>query len=255
MESAHIKDLLAHMRVIHNPYDRISWYRILLLIENVGPKTAGNIFSALMKAKAGYIGIIDATKERKKSKGLKKLVELYTSIETVPKTVAELGDVVMAHYLPYLKDKYDDHPKRIKDLEQLITIMGRYEDLESFLIDMALEPPTASIEGALSTDNRNDDRMVLSTIHSAKGLEWHTVFIIWTVDGRFPSVHALDNPDELEEELRLMYVAATRAKENLYITYPSQVYDRGSGLFFGRPSRFFEELPEELIDRISLSSW
>ena len=255
MESAHIKDLLAHMRVIHNPYDRISWYRILLLIEKIGPKTAGDIFSALVKTKAGYIGIFDATKERRKSKGLKKLVELYTSIETVPKTVAELGETVMAHYLPILKDKYDDHPKRIKDLEQLITIMERYEDLETFLIDMALEPPTASIEGALSTDDRNDDRMVLSTIHSAKGLEWHTVFIIWAVDGRFPSVHALDNPDELEEELRLMYVAATRAKENLYITYPSQVYDRGSGLFLGRPSRFFEGLPEELMDRISLSSW
>jgi DNA helicase-2/ATP-dependent DNA helicase PcrA len=255
MESAHIKDLLAHLRVVHNPYDRISWYRLLLLLEKIGPKTANDIFEAVLDAKTGYTGIYSAAEGRSKLKGLRKLVELYATIDAVQMTVAEMGEAVLAYYQPILKRKYDDHPKRIKDLEQLLTIMERYEELESFLIDMALEPPTASIEGALSTEERTDDRLVLSTIHSAKGLEWHTVIIIWAVDGRFPSVHALDNPDDLEEELRLMYVAATRAKENLFVTYPSQVYDRGAGLFFGRPSRFIEGLPEGLIDKVTLSSW
>ena len=99
----------------------------------------------------------------------------------------------------------------------------------------------------------NEDRLVLSTIHSAKGLEWHTVFVIWAVDGRFPSIHALDKQEDLEEELRLMYVAATRAKENLFLTYPSQVYDRSSGLFFGRPSRFVDGFSDDIIERMYLT--
>lgn len=255
MESAHIKDLLAHMRVVNNPSDRISWYRLLLLLDNIGPKTANDIYAAIAAANAGYTGIFTATEGRSKFKGLKKLVALYAALDAVPMTVAEMGETVLAYYQPILKSKYDDHPKRMKDLEQLLTIMERYEDLESFLIDMALEPPTSSAEGALATAESPEDRLVLSTIHSAKGLEWHTVFIIWAVDGRFPSVHSLDNPEDLEEELRLMYVAATRAKENLFITYPSQVYDRGAGLFWGRPSRFVDRLPEGLIEKVTLSSW
>ncbi len=255
MESAHIKDLLAHMRVVNNPYDRISWYRLLLLIENIGPKTASDIYSEIAATNAGYNGIFTATEGRRKFEGFKGLVELYAAIDAARMSVTEMGEAVLAYYLPILKSKYDDHPKRMKDLEQLLTIMTRYESLESFLIDMALEPPSASVEGALSTEDSTANRLVLSTIHSAKGLEWHTVFIIWAVDGRFPSVHALDNPEDLEEELRLMYVAATRAKENLFIIYPSQVYDRGTGLFFGRPSRFVDGFPDALMDRLILPSF
>jgi DNA helicase-2/ATP-dependent DNA helicase PcrA len=255
MESAHIKDLLAHMRVVNNPYDRISWYRLLLLIENIGPKTASDIYSEIAATNAGYNGIFTATEGRRKFEGLKRLVEFYAAIDAARMSVTEMGEAVLAYYQPILKSKYDDHPKRMKDLEQLLTIMTRYGSLESFLIDMALEPPSACVEGALSTEDSTASRLVLSTIHSAKGLEWHTVFIIWAVDGRFPSVHALDNPEELEEELRLMYVAATRAKENLFIIYPSQVYDRGTGLFFGRPSRFVDGFPDALIDRLTLPSF
>jgi DNA helicase-2/ATP-dependent DNA helicase PcrA len=89
----------------------------------------------------------------------------------------------------------------------------------------------------------------LSTVHSAKGLEWKTVFIIWALDGRFPSHHALDRLDALEEERRLMYVAATRARDNLIITYPVQIYDRASGALLYQPSRFLEGLDEELIEK------
>ncbi|MFZ0724282.1 MAG: ATP-dependent helicase [Desulfobacterales bacterium] len=255
MESAHIKDLLAYMRVVHNPYDRISWYRLLLLLENIGPKSAHDIYEALAAERGGTMGIAAAVAGRKKSAGLERLVELYAAIDARPLSVTELGETVLAYYLPVLKRKYDDHPKRVKDLEQLLTIMIRYDELENFLTDMALEPPSASVEGLLAPEGGGDERLVLSTIHSAKGLEWHTVFIIWAVDGRFPSVRALDNPADLEEELRLMYVAATRARENLFITYPSQVFDRGAGLYFGRPSRFVDELPDKIIERASISPW
>jgi DNA helicase-2/ATP-dependent DNA helicase PcrA len=255
MESAHIKDLLAHMRVVLNPYDRISWYRLLLLLEKIGPKSAHDIYEAVSAEHAGTAGIMTAVSRRKKPVGLERLAELYAAIDARPMSVAEMGETVLAYYLPILKRKYDDHPKRQKDLEQLLTIMIRYDELEDFLSDMALEPPSASVEGYLSTDGSEGDRLVLSTIHSAKGLEWHTVFIIWAVDGRFPSVRALDNTAELEEELRLMYVAATRARDNLFITYPSQVFDRGAGLYFGRPSRFVDRLPQEVIESSSVSPW
>jgi DNA helicase-2/ATP-dependent DNA helicase PcrA len=255
MESAHIKDLLAHMRVIQNPYDRISWYRLLLLLEKIGPKSAHDIYEAVSAEHAGTAGITTIVSGRKSSAGLERLAELYAAIDARPLSVAEMGETVLAYYLPILKRKYDDHPKRQKDLEQLLTIMLRYDELEDFLSDMALEPPSSSVEGYLSTDGSDGDRLVLSTIHSAKCLEWHTVFIIWAVDGRFPSVRALDNTAELEEELRLMYVAATRAKDNLFITYPSQVFDRGAGIYFGRPSRFVDRLPQEVIESSSVSPW
>ena len=153
--------------------------------------------------------------------------------------------------MPILKGKYDDHPKRAKDLEQLLAIMERYSDLSLFLTDMALEPPNTSIGDTFSaaTDTPADNRLTLSTIHSAKGLEWHTVFIIWALDGRFPSPQALCKEEELEEELRLMYVAETRARENLIFTYPNQVYDRIMGMVLDRPSRFIGMIQKSVLEK------
>jgi DNA helicase-2/ATP-dependent DNA helicase PcrA len=91
--------------------------------------------------------------------------------------------------------------------------------------------------------------LTLSTIHSAKGLEWHTVFILWTLDGRFPSIHSLKDESLLEEERRLMYVAATRARENLFFIYPEEVYEKSSGIILSRPSRFLDNIPEEILEK------
>ena len=157
------------------------------------------------------------------------LAKLLIAMDPGRMSVSALGEAVLSHYLPVLKKKYDDHPKRARDLEQLLAIMERYQSLESFLTDMAIEPPTTAVDETFSMTIPEDQRLTLSTIHSAKGLEWHTVFIIWALDGRFPSAHAINKGEELEEELRLMYVAATRAKENLFITYPGRLFDRISG--------------------------
>jgi DNA helicase-2/ATP-dependent DNA helicase PcrA len=165
--------------------------------------------------------------------------------------VEEMGERLLEYYMPILKQKYDDYPKRAKDLSQLLTIMDRYENLGHFLSDMALEPPSASVNDVLATDDR-DEHLVLSTIHSAKGLEWHTVFIIWALEGRFPAMYAARSEEEMEEELRLMYVAATRAKENLYFTYPVNVYDHGLGTVFSRLSRFIDGISEEILAPWSL---
>ena len=247
VESAHIKDVLAHLRVMANVYDRISWYRILLLIEKVGPKTAQKIYEATLTEKAGYTGLLSA--EVATSKGLERLKKLISLLDSEPMTVSEMGEAIVEYYMPILKERFDDHPRRAKDLEHLVEIMERYKRLDLFLTDMALEPPNTSFENSLYADAPGADRLTLSTIHSAKGLEWRTVFVIWTLDGRFPSVHSLHKEEELEEELRLMYVAATRAKENLFFTYPSNVYDRSTGLILNQPSRFLDDIPDDILQK------
>ena len=249
VESAHIKDVLAHLRIIVNANDRISWYRILLLIEKVGPKSAQRIYEAVLKEKSGYIGLLTIKLKLSRMRAIERLKNLFALIDRHAMSVAEMGEAVVKYYRPILEQNYDDHPKRIKDLEHLVTIMERYENLEQFLTDMALEPPNASIEDTLFEDSLPKDRLVLSTVHSAKGLEWHTVFVIWTLDGRFPSIHSLYKEEELEEELRLMYVAATRAKENLFFTYPDHAYDKGSGIVLSRPSRFLDFIPDHILER------
>lgn len=247
VESAHIKDILAHMRVMANVYDRISWYRILLLIEKVGPKSAGKIFEAIIKEKSGYTGLLSAKIER--IKGLERLMQLISTLDARPMTVSEMGKTIIDYYLPILKETYDDHPRRARDLEHLIEIMNRYKSLGQFLTDMALEPPTVSFENSFYDGVSAPERLILSTIHSAKGLEWHTVFVIWALDGRFPSVHTLHKQEELEEELRLMYVAATRAKEKLFFTYPGNVYDRSTGLVLNRPSRYLDGIADDILEK------
>jgi DNA helicase-2/ATP-dependent DNA helicase PcrA len=254
VESAHIKDVLAHLRVIANPNDRINWYRILLLIEKIGPTTAQRVFEAIKNEGSGYTGLLTVKSSTGALKGLNRLKGLFSEIDCSSMSVARMGEAIIKYYLPILKARHDDHPKREKDLEQLLAIMERYGNLEGFLTDMALEPPNTAVGNTLSTEPGPGDRLVLSTVHSAKGLEWHTVFIIWALDGRFPSAQSLYKEEDLEEELRLMYVAATRAREHLYFTYPGQIYDRSVGVMLNRPSRFIDMLPVDILEQRSAES-
>jgi len=157
----------------------------------------------------------------------------------------------LRYYEPILKRVHrEDHPKRRRDLEHFATIAARYQDLEQLLSDVALEPPSDSVDEVLATEP-DEGLLTLSTIHSAKGLEWHAVFVIWAAEGRFPSSFNVGD-DEIEEERRLMYVAATRAKAELYLTYPIQLYERGIGLVMSKPSRFISDLPETILRPVSL---
>ncbi len=249
VESAHIKDVLAHLRVISNPHDRISWYRILLLVNKIGPTTAQKLFEAIKAEGSGYTGLLTVKSTTGALKGLKRLKDLFSEIDSYQMSVAKMGEAIIRYYLPILKERHDDHPRREKDLEQLLAIMERYGNLENFLTDMALEPPNTSVGDTFATETASTDRLVLSTVHSAKGLEWHTVFIIWALDGRFPSAQSIYKEEDLEEELRLMYVAATRAREELYFTYPGQIYDRSAGVMLDRPSRFIDMMPEDILEQ------
>ena len=132
-------------------------------------------------------------------------------------------------------------------LDHFQYLSEQYSNLEDFISDMALEPPDASVEGMYKR-NSDDEALTISTIHSAKGLEWDSVFIIGAVDGRFPSAYSFNSAEEMDEELRLMYVATTRAKNNLYITYPVDMYDYSMNMVLSKPSRFLNGIPDDILE-------
>jgi DNA helicase-2/ATP-dependent DNA helicase PcrA len=250
LETAHVKDVLAHLRIVANPRDAVSWHRVLLLLEGLGPRTAEDLIGRL-----GAVRTLEEAAEQLTgyprrgayTKDLGHLARLLAEIAPDTMAPAEKIGRVIAFYTPMLRHLHrEDFPKREKDLEHFVTIAARYRSLASLLTDMALEPPQDSVGDVLAAEVE-EGLLTLSTIHSAKGLEWHTVFVIWLVDGRFPSYHNLHESEEVEEERRLLYVAVTRAKENLYLSYPIDIYDRASGMVLGQPSRFIEGLPGRLL--------
>ncbi|MDE3041857.1 MAG: ATP-dependent helicase [Nitrospirota bacterium] len=250
IETAHVKDLLAHLRVVANPLDAVSWHRVLMLIEGVGPKKAQDVMAALVKSDNPYQTLREMP--GRSGKGLRDLALTLESLAGAGDLrPAEQVNHIYEYYLPILKAQYDDYPKRTRDLDHLHTIAEGYQGVETFLSDLALEPPDGSATGVEAPD-RDDERLVLSTIHSAKGLEWQCVFVIWIVDGRFPSVYSFIADEELEEERRLFYVAVTRAKRHLYLTYPINVFDKGSGMLLSKPSRFLDPVSPALLDQLVL---
>ena len=245
METAHIKDIVAHLRVILNPDDIISLTRILLLLKGIGASTINSIIPVLKGQINPDIKLLPSNKLESLSPLLRTIIKLREELNN--KKPAEIVNEVIEYYRPVLKDKYDDFNKREKDLDHFEYLAGQYSNLENFISDLALEPPDASVEG-MYKKNSADDALTISTIHPAKGLEWDSVFIIGAVDGRFPSAYSFNSEEELDEELRLMYVAATRAKNNLYITYPVDMYDYSMQMVLSKPSRFLDGLSEDVIE-------
>src|SRR5690349_8442778 len=250
IETAHVKDLLAHVRVVANPLDTVSWHRVLLLVEGVGPKKAQDLLVTLVKSDKPFQALREVT--GRSSVGLKNLANTLESLSGAEDSrPAHLVSQAYEYYLPILKEQYDDYPKRIRDLDHLQTIAEGYPEVDAFLSDLALEPPDGSAVDVEPPD-RDDERMVLSTIHSAKGLEWQCVFVIWVVDGKFPSIYSFVTDGDLEEERRLFYVAVTRAKRHLYLTYPINVFDKSSGMLLSKPTRFLDHVSPAMLDQLAL---
>jgi DNA helicase-2/ATP-dependent DNA helicase PcrA len=249
METAHVKDVVAYIRVLYNPRDAISWGRLLKLHAGIGDVTARKLFDQIETADDPWaaLGALPAPWGER----LQPLAHMLVPLARKERPPAEQITEVIDYYIPQLKSAFDDHPKRIKDLDQLIAISERYDRLEPFLTDLALEPPEASVAGVDPEERQS--HLILSTIHSAKGLEWKAVFVIWAVDGRFPSAYAEGSDDELDEERRLMYVALTRAKDHLTVTYPINVYDRASGMVLSKPCRFIAGIDPDILEPWALS--
>jgi len=254
IETAHIKDMVAYLRVLENSRDAVAWNRILLLIEGVGPRTAEKVITDLLARRGGTPD--SGSDARLPAPWVEagaypeRVRELLAALRSAaPDTLGPADKVqqLLAYYEPIFTRRYDDYNKRRKDLEMFQQITERYRSVSTLLADLALEPATESISD-ISAPAPDDERLVLSTIHSAKGLEWHSVIVFYALEGRFPTARAAASDDAMEEERRLMYVACTRAKENLFITYPLNIYDRESGLVLTKPSRFIEGFPENLLD-------
>lgn len=246
METAHIKDVVAHLRVILNPDDVISLTRILLLLKGVGASTVNNIMPIIKGDLKPDIKLLPSNKSKSLTPLFNTLGQLRDYSTT--KKPEEIVSAIINYYRPILKDKYDDFSKREKDLDHFEYLSTQYSNLEDFISDLALEPPDASVEG-MYKKNSDDEALTISTIHSAKGLEWDSVFIIGAVDGRFPSAYSFNSEEEMDEELRLMYVATTRAKNNLYITYPVDMYDYSMNMVLSKPSRFLDGIPDDILER------
>ncbi|MGH7864106.1 MAG: 3'-5' exonuclease, partial [Candidatus Binataceae bacterium] len=249
-----IKDVLAHLRVVANPTDAVSWLRALTLVKGVGQRTAERLIDVIVNASnpaAALVGAVTAGARAADAGALGRLAKLIGELRVESLKPPEQIALTIEYYLPVMREAYpDDYPKRERDLEHFQNLTLRYRALESMLADMALEPPNDSVGGLLATDP-DEGNVTLSTIHSAKGLEWRVVFLIWAADGRFPAPQSVGD-DEIEEERRLMYVAATRARDELYLSYPIYMFDRSFGHTLGRVSRFLEDVPAQLLPTATL---
>jgi len=240
-ERAHVKDIIAFLRIIINHIDAISWHRILQLIDGIGDVRATEIITSINKQN----GIINFSefKNRKYYDELNKLENMYnTIINNNNIKIDEIFNLIYDFYIPLFKKNYRDYDEREQDLEVLKIIAINYESIEKFLDDFTLEPPKYKFhDGVIPDPSKNiKDTIKVSTIHSSKGLEWHTVFIPHAIDGLFPSSKSLSNLEDLEEERRVFYVACSRAKENLFITIPVDMESYVG--YLNKPSRFLYEI-------------
>ncbi|MGQ9804905.1 MAG: ATP-dependent helicase [Chlorobiales bacterium] len=249
VEAAHIKDFVSYLKVLYNPRDILAWNRILRLLEGIGPKTAQDLAEWIKTAPNPY-HFATANVSPKYLDALKKLGTLLSNLSQNLAPLTAVAETIFKYYKPILREVYyEDFSKREKDLENFLGIVANYNSLASLLADLALEPIDLSAMETKAT-LKDESPLTLSTIHSAKGLEWHTVFLINALDGTIPSRYAVGETESIDEELRLLYVALTRAKNLLYISYP--IICKGSEDYFGNPSRFLQAVPESLYEKLLL---
>ncbi|MFP3898593.1 MAG: ATP-dependent helicase [Dehalococcoidia bacterium] len=226
LESAHIKDLISILRILENPRDEIAWFRVLQLLSGVGPATAAAAFGHLQENGFYPHSMASFRAPPGARSGLAELVGLIEHLSAAEDSspamqVERIGEF----YLPLLERNYENPEPRKNDIEHLGQLAARYPTRRQFLADLVLDPPVSTGDFA-GPPLLDEDWLVLSTIHSAKGLEWDAVYLIHAADGCLPSDLATGDDDEIEEELRLTYVATTRARDFLYILWPLRFYTR-----------------------------
>ncbi|MBU0646088.1 ATP-dependent helicase [Patescibacteria group bacterium] len=249
-ERAHIKDVIAHLRIVGNCKDESAWLRVLGLQNGVGLVTAGKIFDQLRVCKTiDEVAALDLKLGTKAENGWKNLMATIRKMIAGNRLPGDMIKVAAAgDYRDYLEAEYPDFMERLEDLEQFAIFAEGYDNLVKFLDEVTLTEDYGAVRE--KAEPLDDERIILSTVHQAKGLEWDTVFVMNLSEGKFPNQRALDEDGGLEEERRLFYVAATRARRHLFLTYPIVAgYDT---LAISQPSRFLLELPEELVEQVRL---
>src|SRR5689334_1269991 len=274
-EQAHIKDVISFIRFVANPRDEVAFNRMVKLLPGIGNRTAENLWQAWESGlavaaiddrgtdtKGSEDGIVPRGQNYRFSERLlamnvpakskKMWTQLVHTIDEIgpggePRSPSEMiTSVVEAVYDDYAKVNFPNYQLRREDLDQLAAFARQFKDVHEFLSQLAL---ISNVDAEAAPVQGNEREAVnLSSVHQAKGLEFHTVFVIWLTDGMFPSSRSLDTRDALEEERRLFYVAITRARDELYLTFPHMRLSGGYGDVFQRPSRFLQEIPNELLE-------
>ena len=259
-EQAHIKDVASFLKFVTNQRDEVAFKRIVRLLPGIGGTAADKLWAQFETALDGgeqvdsFADAFKGTKVGAKSeKMFKQFVHTLEEIAPGGNPIAPssaIESVVEAVYEDYAKAKFPNYEARAEDLKVLANYARQYADPAEFLSQLALVTALET-EAALTPteETRETERVTLSSIHQAKGLEWRVVFVISLTEGSFPSSRSLESPAAIEEERRLFYVAVTRACDELYLTYPYMRLNAGYGDMFQRPSRFLLEVPTELVEK------
>jgi DNA helicase-2/ATP-dependent DNA helicase PcrA len=254
-EQAHVKDVSSFLKVAVNPHDEMAFKRILKLLAGVGARTADKLWEKFhpLLAEGKPLLLTSEAIPKKAVDDWKKAAQALNEIRKLePKRAAEMIEkVVDTFYASYLKVKYPNARAREEDLHQLASFGMQFESLDDFLSQLALLTNIEADDASLLATNETE-YVRLSTVHQAKGQEWKAVFVVGLCDGMFPLARSLDNLEGLEEERRLFYVAVTRAKDELYLTFPLFRMTGGDTGGFQRPSRFVAELPKTHYQEFSV---
>jgi DNA helicase-2/ATP-dependent DNA helicase PcrA len=228
-EAAHIKDMIAFLRLVENPLDMMSALRVLMLLDGIGRTRAMTLTDMLLDSNGNLETWRDwpaPTNARQQWAPFVELLIQLTNQKASRTSVAEELDAVRLFYKPIVDEKFNNSRERLNDLEQLVHISARYSSRSDFLTAMTLDPP-ASTQDLANDPYLDEDYLILSTIHSAKGLEWDSVYVLHAADGNIPSDMATKDEEQIEEERRLFYVALSRAKDHLYVCHPQRYYFAG----------------------------
>jgi DNA helicase-2/ATP-dependent DNA helicase PcrA len=257
-EQAHIKDVTAYLKILANDKDELAWKRVLRLYPRIGPRLADRIWREIAPAASAVEAVrgepVLAMVPRGAKQGLRdlgKLLDRLVSDAGRRHPSETIRAILDESYHEYVTMNFPNAPTRTEDIRRLADFAQRFDSVEALLSEFALSGAVQGDDAALKPD-AEDDALVLSTIHQAKGLEWRAVFVIWLTEGRFPDPRSRSDEDDVEEERRLFYVAATRAKLELTLCHPRVAAERGLQVFT-RPSRFLTELDPETFETVRLT--
>ena len=247
---------MAFLKIINNPQDEVAWHRVLNLQMGIGDTIAAKIFTQVSGLAFGEILKQNLTSvlPGKSALGWQNLLNIFRKLKVEETVEIRPEEVILtltkSDYRNYLEAEFPNWQERLEDINQLAAFAERYENLNEFLAEISLQELFVVERGKPSVNA--EEKIILSTIHQAKGLEWQAVFVINLVDTAFPNQRALNEANGLEEERRLFYVAITRAQKQLFLTYP--LTGNTSGMYLNTPSRFLEEVAAELLDEVKLLS-